>query len=209
MARPWGVAAGLALGLIASVTSAQPPGGPGGFGGPMMQTRKLVKQFDKDGDGRLNAEERKAAREFIKKEREARGRGGFGPPSPTQVIPPPLMADLELTAEQRKQLEALQKEADSRLDKILTDAQRKQLRDMRGGFGRPNREPAKPGPKVSPADVKSYPDAGLYEPTVLRTLFLEFERKDWEAELAVFNETDVEVTATVTVDGKKYRDVGV
>src|SRR4051812_6595813 len=139
MARPWGVAAGVALGVVASGASAQPPGGPGGFGGPMMQTRKLVKQFDKDGDGRLNAEERKAAREFIKKEREARGRGfgpgGFGPPSPTQVIPRPLMEDLELTAEQRKQLEALQKEADSRLDKILTEAQRKQLRDMRGGFG--------------------------------------------------------------------------
>src|SRR5262249_46012579 len=44
-----------------------------------------------------------------------------------------------------------------------------------GGFGRGNREPAKPGPRVSPADVKSYPAASLYEPTVLRTVFLEFE----------------------------------
>src|SRR5437763_15697515 len=79
MARPWGVAAGLALGLIASVTSAQPPGGPGGFGGPMGQQRKLVKQFDKDGDGRLNKEERQAARAFLKKERPAGGRRGFGP----------------------------------------------------------------------------------------------------------------------------------
>ncbi len=30
------------------------PGGPGGPGGPMGQERKLVKQFDKDADGRLN-----------------------------------------------------------------------------------------------------------------------------------------------------------
>src|SRR5205809_178496 len=40
--------------------------GPGGFGGVREKT-KLVKQFDKDGDGRLNAAERKAAREFLQK----------------------------------------------------------------------------------------------------------------------------------------------
>jgi len=55
---------------------AQPPDfggggfGPGGFGGPgrggrgpMNETRKLLSQFDKDGDGILNAAERKAARD--------------------------------------------------------------------------------------------------------------------------------------------------
>jgi len=53
--------------------------GPGGFGGPMMgQRRKLVAQFDKDGDGRLNADERAEAREAMKKDR-ASGKGGFGP----------------------------------------------------------------------------------------------------------------------------------
>jgi spore coat protein CotH len=57
--------------------------------------------------------------------------------------------------------------------------------------------------------VKSYPKASLYEPTVLRTLFLEFENSDWEAELADFKGTDVEVPATLTVDGKKYPTVGV
>src|SRR5438552_2180210 len=54
--------------------------GPGGFGGPMRQVRKLVKQFDKNGDGWLNKEERKAARDFLKKERASGGGpGGFGP----------------------------------------------------------------------------------------------------------------------------------
>ncbi len=57
------------------------PGGPGGPGGAMGQVRKLVKQFDNDGDGRLNKEERKAARAFLKKER-AGGKGGFGPGGP-------------------------------------------------------------------------------------------------------------------------------
>src|SRR3989442_38429 len=54
------------------------PGGPGGGGfvgpGGTQQKTKLVKQFDKDGDQRLNAAERKAAFEFLQKGR-AEGRG--------------------------------------------------------------------------------------------------------------------------------------
>ena len=76
-----------------------------------------------------------------------------------------------------------------------------------GGHG--NREPAQPGPSVSPSDVENCPDASLYEPTVLRTLFLEFENEDWEEELAAFKGSDVEVPATLTVDGKAYPNVGV
>jgi hypothetical protein len=59
--------------------------GPGGFGGPPGGVRediKLVKQFDRDGNKRLDATERKAAREFLTKER-AEGRGQFrGPRRP-------------------------------------------------------------------------------------------------------------------------------
>src|SRR2546426_3989728 len=55
-----------------------PPFGPGGPGG-MQQETKLLKQFDKDGDGRLNPAERKAAREFLQKEgASGRGPSGFG-----------------------------------------------------------------------------------------------------------------------------------
>lgn len=137
-----------------------PPGGPGGgMGGPMAQERKLVKDFDKDGDKRLNKEERQAAREFLKKERESGGGRRMGPP---------------------------------------------------GGMGRRfGGEAPKAGPKVTPADVKDYSDASLYEPKALRTFFLEFEDADWEAELADFYHTDVEVPATLIVDGKKYPNVGV
>jgi spore coat protein CotH len=149
----------------------QGPGGIFGFGpGPMGQQRKLLKQFDKDGDGRLNKDERLAARESLKKDRAVGGRGGFGfggrgGPGGGGFGPP--------------------------------------------GFGRGNREPAKPGPRVAPTDVPSYPDKGLYEPTVLRTVFLDFEGKDWEPELADFYHTDVDIPATLTVDGKKYPNVGV
>jgi hypothetical protein len=153
------------------------PGGfPGGFGGPggmpfgpggMGQIRKIVPTYDKDGDGRLNTEERKAAREAVKNNPGVPGgrRGPGGAAGP-------------------------------------------------GGFGPPgmraNREPAKPGAKLAPADVAPVPAATpLYEPGVLRTLFLNFDSPDWEAELADFNNTDVEVPATLIVDGKTYPNVGV
>ncbi|MBM3839257.1 MAG: spore coat protein CotH [Verrucomicrobia bacterium] len=143
------------------------PGGPGGRGGPgrggfggmVRQETKLVKQFDKDGNGRLDAAERKAAREFLQREGVA-GRGG--------------------------------------------------RRGGPGFFGRGGEmEPPQPGPKVSPADVKSFPGAPLYDAQTLRTFFLEFEEADWEKELVEFHNTDVEVPAKLTVDGKTFQDVGV
>ncbi len=78
-----------------------------------------------------------------------------------------------------------------------------------GGFGRGGMTPGSPGPKVTPADIKSYPSAPLYDLGTLRTIFLQFENADWEQELAAFNNTDVEVPATAIVDGKTYKDVGV
>jgi spore coat protein CotH len=78
-----------------------------------------------------------------------------------------------------------------------------------GPFGRGGGPEPKPGPHISPTDVTNYPDARLYDPGVVRTIFLEFENKDWEAELADFYRTDVDVPATLTVDGKKYPNVGV
>jgi hypothetical protein len=154
-----------AMTLIATHLPAQPPGGfpggpGGGFGGPPGgQERKLIPQFDKDGDGRLNTEERAEARKFVK---ENPARGGFG----GRGGPP-------------------------------------------GGFGRGGVEP-KLGPKVNPGDVKHYHDKPLYDPTVLRTLFLTFENKeDWEKELEDFHNTDVEVPCSLTVDGKTLSNVGV
>jgi len=75
---------------------AGPPGGrgPGGFGGPpggVRDDRKLVEQFDKDGNKRLDTNERKAAREFLAQER-AEGReprrGPRRPPRNENAEPP-------------------------------------------------------------------------------------------------------------------------
>jgi hypothetical protein len=67
-----------------------------------------------------------------------------------------------------------------------------------------------PGRKLAPKDVQSFAaTVSLYDAGAVRTIFLEFERDDWEQELAAFYHTDVEVPATVIVDGKTYRDVGI
>ena len=66
------------------------------------------------------------------------------------------------------------------------------------------------GPRLSPNDVPtSAANVHLYDPETLRTLFLAFANADWEDELAAFWHTDVEVPATLSMDGKTYRDVGI
>ena len=57
---------------------------------------------------------------------------------------------MNLTAEQKKQVDALQKEVDAKLAKMLTDEQKKQLKEMRsrgpGGNGPPPGPPDENGP---------------------------------------------------------------
>jgi hypothetical protein len=80
----------------------------------------------------------------------------------------------------------------------------------RGGFGGGGSAVAgSPGVRIDPDDVQVFDDESLYDESVLRTIFLQFENPAWEAELAAFNNTDVEVPALVTVDGRDYPDVGV
>lgn len=81
-------------------------------------------------------------------------------------------------------------------------------RGGRGGRGGAA-EPPKPGPRVSPSDVALYPGVPLYDPGTLRTLFLEFEHDNWEDELETFYHTDVELPATLRVDGRTHANVGI
>lgn len=143
----------------------------------MQEERKILKQYDTDSDGRLDATERKAARAGLAKEGANRQRGprpGMGGPGGPGGPGNP--------------------------------------GGRPGGPGGPGghtTEPGRPGEKVSPSDVAPVPGADLYEPAALRTLFLDFESADWEQELADFNNTDVEVPARLTVDGKSFAEVGV
>lgn len=143
--------------LSVSAPFAQPQFGPGP-GGMNQPERKVVKDFDKDGNGRLNTEERKAAREFLATQ-PAGGPGGRG---------------------------------------------------GRGGGGRMGGMGGTPqtGPTITPAQVKPA-TTPLYDQGTLRTIFLTFDNADWEAELEAFHNTDVEVPATMEVDGKTYKEVGI
>ena len=53
-----------------------------------------------------------------------------GMPRPGEILPPMLRRDLKLTPEQTQALEKLQREVDQSLDTILTDAQKKQLKEI-------------------------------------------------------------------------------
>lgn len=71
------------------------------------------------------------------------GPGGpmMGMPRAGEVLPPMIQQRLRLSSEQEEQLGQLQKDVNARLDKILNDDQKKQLKEMRdrgpGGFGGP------------------------------------------------------------------------
>jgi hypothetical protein len=78
----------------------------------------------------------------------------------------------------------------------------------RGGPRGPAREPGRPGAKVMPEQVQNHPGHALYDPSILRTIFIQFDTENWEEEMAAFKETDVEMPATVIADGEKYELVG-
>src|SRR5689334_14586414 len=87
-------AAGVMLLASTSLSFAQFRGGRGGggFGGPGMGETEIqiVAQFDKNGDGRLDATERQAAR--VPPDRQPPGGGGGGsggaPPAAGKAMPP-------------------------------------------------------------------------------------------------------------------------
>lgn len=77
-----------------------------------------------------------------------------------------------------------------------------------GRMGGRGGAPASPGQRLAPDAVRTFGDEPLYDTRVLRTLFFQFENADWEKELADFYNTDVDVPAVLTVDGRVYRDIG-
>ncbi len=120
----------------------------------MAVEEKATTRFDTDGNGWLNAGERKTAREALAREAAARGPSG-------RPVPPA------------------------------------------GG------EPTRPGPRVSPANVRTFPAAHAFDHDAVRTFFLDFEDADWEKALTEFRFTDVELPARLTVDGQVFENVGV
>ena len=124
------------------------------------------------------------------------GQGAPGDPGP----PPPFMRSIPMNEEQQV-VDQFDKNKDDRLDAAERSAAREWLasnrpgrmgfggRAGRGGRGGRGLEPSAPGRKLTPADVRTYGSEPLYDINTIRTVFLQFENADWEAELAAFNNT--------------------
>jgi hypothetical protein len=137
-----------------------PGGGPPGFGGPNPfapssesvqilpvflqfflqlsdEQRKRVGDFEKEASRKLerilNDEQRKQLKQ-LQKNAGPFGPGGpggpGGPPEIGQIMPTPIQKKLGLTPEQKDKLAGLQKGADRKVDEILTDDQKKQLKGL-------------------------------------------------------------------------------
>jgi len=107
-------------------------------------------------------------------------------------------------------LDLFDQNADGELNVAERQAAYLSLANTNRGRGRGLSLRPEPGIPLGPEDVATYPaDVPLYDAGTLRTLFLEFEDSNWEAMMAAFNNTDIEMPATLTVDGVTYPDVGV
>jgi spore coat protein CotH len=191
--------------------------------------------IDTNQDGELSAEEIAAARDALLKldrnrngqldrdevpRREFRQGGppGFGPPGgggpggggrgPNREIVK--LVD-KFDANKNGYLESTERKAarESLADRPAQSGPGGRRPGGRGPGGPGSGEPPRPGRRISTDEVKSYPDADLYDNSVLRTFFVDFEADDWEAEMAAFYRTDVEIPANLTIDGKTYKNVGI
>ena len=125
---------------MASLSSAQERERPRGPNPEMRQ--KMIEKFDKDGDGKLNEEERAAAREFMQ-ERRARRDGEGGPPwardGERPQGPNPEM--------RQKMIEKFDKDGDGKLNEEERAAARKFMQERRA-----QREGKPPWAKEGQAD---------------------------------------------------------
>ena len=205
---------------LTSLALAQPAEGPFPGGRFLPPIDPLIQKLDANSDGQISAEEIAQAHEALKAldlnkdgqltfeelrpnfpgSRSGSGRpGGMGPNRPEQKLTEKFDLDKNGYLDTTERQEAL---------KVVQAGGRPGGPPGRRPRGGQSQE-GTPGPKVSPQDVKNYPKAGLYDPAVLRTVFIDFDTETWEEEMAKFKDTDVEMPATVTVDGKKYPMVGV
>lgn len=135
------------------------------------------------------------------------------PEGPRRREAPPWAAGLSFEEKAQKRFD---KDANGWLDAEERKIARKTLGEeaaARPPSGRPGArkgaEPTGPGPRIAVADVKTYPDKPAFDPDTVRTFFLEFEDADWERALTEFRFTDIDIPATLTVDGKTFEKVGV
>lgn len=204
----WKAAAGVCVASVIGFVAAQTP--------PQDGRQRPPQEGEQRQEGRRGFDQRGGGERGGPEEGRGFGRGGFGGPGgpggdqPDREILKKFDHDKSdwLNEEERKEAREFLKSDEGAQQGGRGFGGRRGGRGGPGG-GRGQRQPATPGPKVSPADVKPVPGDLLYEQTAFRTIFLEFANEDWEKELEEFHGTDVDVAAQLTVDGKTYPNVGI
>ena len=113
---------------VASFGTAQPPEGPKGGKNDKVKGEKGDKG-DKGDKGAKNDKGDKGG--------PNKGPGAFGPPPLGQILPVFVQDQLKLTDAQKKELAAMQKDVDAKLEKLLTDDQKKAFKEMKERGPRP------------------------------------------------------------------------
>lgn len=207
-----------------------PPGrGQGPQDGP-PRIEPLGAVIDTNRDGELSSEEIEAAREALltldrnrngQLDRDEVPQLQFGPPG----FGPGGRGPGGGRGPNRETIQLVEK-FDVNGNGYLETAERKAAREsladrpfggFRPGGGRPGGGPGafgggetpSPGRRISAGEVRDFPEADLYDMSVLRTFFVDFEADDWESEMAAFYGTDVEIPANLTIDGRTYPSVGI
>jgi hypothetical protein len=164
--------------------------------GISSEQRKYLDEIQKDIDARLDklftAAQKKQATEWP----QDPGAGGFGGfTQPGQVMASPEQNRLKLTDEQKKDLAALQATVDGRFDKVLTEAQRKQLKSV---FS----PPTPPPPTPSAAAPGGFAQPGkIFSPAQQDTLKLSAEQKKRLEEIQ--KEIDARLETLLTEEQKR------
>jgi hypothetical protein len=128
------------------------------------------------------------------------GAGGFSfPAQPGQIMASSEQNRLKLTDDQKKDLTSLQKNVDEQFDKVLTPAQRKQLKSVFAPFGPPPRNPvaALPGGAAPPGKI--------FSPSQQATLKLSDEQKKRLEEIQ--KEIDTRLATLLTEEQKRQLQV--
>jgi len=166
----------------------------------LQRAPQALSELDRDGNGSLTPDEWFSRLPMDGPGGPGGGPGGPGMPPGQQLLVQEFDADRDgrLNAEERAKARAARGERFRGMDGPPFP--------MRG----PDQQgEARRGEQVSLDDVTYYADRPLYDPGIVRTLFLEFPSEDWEEELEDFHNTDVDVPADLVVDGVKYPGVGV
>jgi hypothetical protein len=117
------------------------------------EQKKQLDAFQKAADDKL---ERLLTDDQKKQFKEPQTIGSL--PQPGQLMSPTLQARLKLTADQKKAIQALQKEADELLGKLLTDEQKKQFKEMQANVGRGGPGGPRGGPGGPPGVPAGFPN---------------------------------------------------